>query len=272
MDPASLAALCLLHASSPSAYPLPQGVACSNEPATAAAMEPASLSPLVDTPEAREAIARVAFAEAGDQGDSGLAGVIYTILNRLADGRWGGTVAAVVDAPHQFEPVMRAGGHWRELRPVSEAQQAHVDTIINLALDGRLPDLTRGARYFQNPKIVASRARTGSVPETLVNFGGARPTTTIGAHAFYTAAGAGGSFTRPAISQPNRALARAGGEIFVGENRAESSAPGEQGGAEPGAVGPNADESSAPAIKVARTTEDGMFVRADGTASEDAAR
>jgi len=110
MDAATLAALCLLHARSPDAYPLAPGVTCAGEPATAMATDPAALSPLVDTPEAREAIGRVAYAEAGNQGDSGLAGVVYTILNRLADGRWGGSVAAVVDAPHQFEPVMRAGG------------------------------------------------------------------------------------------------------------------------------------------------------------------
>ena len=79
-------------------------------------------------------IARVSFAEAGNQGDSGLAAVVYTILNRLADGRWGDTVDAVLNARDQFEPVLRAGGDWRRLAPVSPAQQARIDTIINLAL------------------------------------------------------------------------------------------------------------------------------------------
>ena len=58
---------------------------------------------------------------------------------------------------------MRAGGDWRNLPAVSAAAQARVDTILNLALEGRLPDLTGGARFFQNPAIVASRARAGSV-------------------------------------------------------------------------------------------------------------
>ena len=62
--------------------------------------------------------------------------VVYAILNRLADGRWGASVDAVLNARSQFEPVMTAGGDWRRLPPVSAAQQAHVDAILNLILDG----------------------------------------------------------------------------------------------------------------------------------------
>ena len=36
-------------------------------------------------------------------------GVVYTILNRLQDGRWGGSIDAVLNARSQFEPVMRGG-------------------------------------------------------------------------------------------------------------------------------------------------------------------
>ena len=78
------------------------------------AVDGVDLAARIAAPDAREGIARVAFAEAGNQGDSGLAAVIYTILNRLADGRWGPTIDAVLNAPHQFEPVMRAGGDWRQ--------------------------------------------------------------------------------------------------------------------------------------------------------------
>jgi hypothetical protein len=165
-------------------------------------------------------MARTVIAEAGDQGDSGLAGVVYTILNRLSDGRWGGSVEAVVDAPGQFEPVMRAGGSWRALRPVTPAQEARVNTIVNLALDGRLPDLTGGARYFQNPKIVAARAKAGMVSESLVNFGGAAPSAVIGAHAFYVAGAphtGGGRRASPRATAGD--VRRSGNDIFVGENR-----------------------------------------------------
>ena len=60
------------------------------------------------TAEGRDALARVAYAEAGKQGDSGLAGVVYTITNRLIDGSFGATLPAVLNGPNQFEPVSRA--------------------------------------------------------------------------------------------------------------------------------------------------------------------
>lgn len=132
----------------------------------------------------REAIARVAFAEAANQGDSGLAGVVYTIINRLISGQWGETVTAVVNAPNQFEPVQKAGG-WKNLPALSPTQQARVDTIINLALDGRLPDLTNGALFFQNPEVVAQREATGRASEGLTHFGGSNPSAVIQDHAFY---------------------------------------------------------------------------------------
>jgi spore germination cell wall hydrolase CwlJ-like protein len=180
-----------------------------------------SLGAIVSTPDARDAMARTVIAEAGNQGDSGMAGVVYTILNRLSDGRWGGSVEAVVNAPGQFEPVMRAGGSWRSLRPVTAAQEARVNTIVNLALDGRLPDLTGGARYFQNPQVVAGRARAGTVSSSLVNFGGAPPSAVIGAHAFYVARGPGVSRRRgPVVSVSRGQHPSSPNAIFVGENRA----------------------------------------------------
>jgi N-acetylmuramoyl-L-alanine amidase len=150
----------------------------------------AQAAPLLKAPVNRDAIARVAYAEAGNQGDSGLAGVVYTIVNRLIDGGFGMGVIAVLDAPGQFEPVSHAGG-WARLPHRSAVEQAHIDTILNLALDGRLPDPTNGARYFQNPGIVADRAAAGTVSSGLVNFGGEKPVAVIKDHAFYDAVGRG---------------------------------------------------------------------------------
>lgn len=232
MDPAALAGLCLLLARGQSAQPLPAGVNCPPPAPTSAVMAPPStrsgLAPLVAGPDAREAITRVAFAEAGNQGDSGLAAVVYTILNRVQDGRWGATVEAVVNARGQFEPVMRVGGDWRRLPASTVAQRARIETILNLALEGRLPDLTNGARYFQNPQIVADRATRGEVSEGLVNFGGTGPSAVIGAHSFYvdvrSTGGRGPRSTKsssaPRGSSPAAAWQAAGGEIFVGDNRA----------------------------------------------------
>lgn len=150
------------------------------------------------------------WAEAAGQGDSGLAAVVYTILNRLASGRWGASVDQVVNARAQFEPVLRIGGDWRLLPSVRPAERARIDTILNLVLDGRLPDLTGGALYFQNPRIVAARAAAGVVSPRLVHFGGAVPSVVIGDHAFYV----GQRRERSAVEDP---VAAAGGGVFVGQ-------------------------------------------------------
>jgi spore germination cell wall hydrolase CwlJ-like protein len=141
-------------------------------------------------PGAREGLARVALAEAADQGDSGLLAVVCTILNRLADGRWGTSIDQVLNARAQFEPVLRAGGDWRSLPAATPVQRARIDTLINLVLEGRAPDPTGGALYFQNPRIVATRAAAGQVSPRLVHFGGRTPSAVIGDHAFYPAMGA----------------------------------------------------------------------------------
>lgn len=135
--------------------------------------------------EDREAITRVAFAEAGNQGTSGIAGVVYTILNRHKNGKFGNSISDVLNARNQFEPVTKVGG-WENLPPATAEEKATVNAILNLALEGRLPDLTKGALFFQNPAIVQQRADAGAVDASLVNFGGKAPSAIIKDHAFYT--------------------------------------------------------------------------------------
>ena len=250
MDPAAVAGLCAMLAQGHGTPP--PGVACP-EPVVAAMSAPlAAITSRVASAADRDAIARVTYAEAGNQGDSGLAAVVYTILNRLADGRWGGSVDSVLNARSQFEPVMRAGGDWRRLPPVSAAQQARIDTILNLALDGRLPDLTNGARFFQNPQIVATRARAGEVSPRLVDFGGATPTAVIGAHSFYAGSAEGRSQLAAAPASDSAPSGRAA--LFVGENRA------------------SATDVTAPAAALSPTgaAQGGLFVTRDGVVSNEA--
>ena len=118
---------------------------------------------LVLSVEDRDALGRVAYAEAGNQSEEGLAAVAHAVLNRVASGRFGVGVQGVLDAPGQFEPVTRAGGTWRGLPALTESQRLVFGTILDLILQGRLPDLTGGATYFQNPTIVAQRAAAGLV-------------------------------------------------------------------------------------------------------------
>jgi hypothetical protein len=209
----TLAALCAGAGAAPATHALPVGTDC---PAIERTYQDAlvRVAPLVDSAQGRDGIARVAYAEAGNQGDSGLAGVVYTILNRLVDGSFGDRLDEVLDAPHQFEPVMRAGGRWTALASRSTVEQAHIDTILNLALDGRLPDPTNGARFFQNPAIVASRASAGTVRPGLVNFGGQKPVAVIRDHAFYDA----GTSRVAAVQSPS--------SLFVPVQSAQAGMPG----------------------------------------------
>lgn len=283
MDPAALAGLCALLARGASVQALPAGVSCP-PPVAASAIRPvapealaprAPLAAALASDAAREAIARVAYAEAANQGDSGLAGVVYTILNRVQDGRWGATVEAVVNARGQFEPVMRAGGSWRNLRPVSDAQRARIDTILNLALDGRLPDLTNGARFFQNAEIVAAREAAGSVSPGLTNFGGAARSARIGDHSFYVEAGRGGGGARASGSPP--AVAAPPVAIFVGENRAATRSELVSAGSSDPFAGPvvlraefpdDARAASPPAVPGRADPLRGMFILPDGRESD----
>jgi N-acetylmuramoyl-L-alanine amidase len=206
---------------------------------------------LVEAPGARDAIARVTLAEAAGQGDSGLAAVIHTILNRLASRAWGDSVDQVVNARRQFEPVTRAGGDWRGLPAARPSERARIDTILNLALEGRLPDLTGGALYFQNPRIVAARAAAGTVSARLVNFGGATPSVVIGDHAFYVGQ------APAAAAPPTDRVPQAGGSIFPNESQSIGAADVAGSGPSDAALHPGAR---------------GLFVLPDGRIVEDPAR
>jgi hypothetical protein len=136
--------------------------------------------------EDREAIGRVAYAEAGNQGEEGIAAVIFTILNRVSSGQFQDSIQGVIDAPNQFEPATRVGG-WRYLPPLDPTESIQFDTILNLILAGRLPDPTNGAVFFQNARIVSTRAAAGKVSPRLIDFGGTPPIAEIRDHRFYDA-------------------------------------------------------------------------------------
>lgn len=154
------------------------GPLCAGTPALR--FEPVTLSA-----QDRDALGRLAYAEAGNQGAAGLAAVVYAVLNRLASGHFGNSIQQVIDAPGQFEPVSRSGGTWRNLPALTAVQNATFEAILDLIVDGRLPDPTKGATYFQNPALVAQREAAGLVSPGLTNFGGVKPLAVIKDQAFY---------------------------------------------------------------------------------------
>lgn len=131
----------------------------------------------------QEAICRVLYAEAAGQPIAGKVGVVEVILTRMRVS--GSTAEQVVNARGQFEPVIRAGGSWRNLRPLTAAEQAECNAILQLKEGGWLTDIVPMATHFQNPKIVATRAETDTANQSLVDFGGMPIVATIGDHRFY---------------------------------------------------------------------------------------
>ncbi|RJF81651.1 cell wall hydrolase [Azospirillum cavernae] len=169
----------------PAAAPSAPAVAA---PQSTAAALPTAVPPVTvgaDTkaitldPTAVEALTRVAIAEAGNQGAVGLEGVVRTVLNRSAHPAWGGSIPDVVNQRGQFEPVMRAGGDWRNLPSGSSAQRATVQGILDGIASGRRTDPTGGATYFLNRDISERRG---------TDFGRGRDdlrSAEIGDHSFY---------------------------------------------------------------------------------------
>jgi spore germination cell wall hydrolase CwlJ-like protein len=176
--------------------------------------------------EDREAIGRVTYAEAGNQGEEGIAAVIFTILNRANSGQFGSSVQGVIDAPNQFEPATRAGG-WRYLPPLDSWQSVQFETILNLILAGRLPDLTNGALFFQNARIVSARAARGAVSPYLVDFGGTPPAAEIGDHRFYDWRAAINLASRRYQGDAETAYEEIGYEVGTDENLAVDMGSGE---------------------------------------------
>ncbi|WP_088185024.1 cell wall hydrolase [Sphingobium sp. Z007] len=222
MDPLTIAAICTLVLKNEAATTaVPPGTNCAQIERDQRA-NAAKANVRVDDESDREAIGRVAYAEAANQGDRGIAAVVYTIINRVGSGRFGNSVNAVLNAPKQFEPVSRYGGDWRRLPPAPPAARARVDAIVGLALRGELADETGGALYFQNPRIVAARERAGLVSRGLTNFGGQTPSAVIGDHSFYTGPryanvrtrGPGGAIVTAGNDQSD--FIDGGGAIFVG--------------------------------------------------------
>jgi N-acetylmuramoyl-L-alanine amidase len=89
----------------------------------------------------REMLARMAYSEARGDGVLGMTAVSNVAINRLKQPeRFGRTLVEVLRAPRQFAvgPARRASDrHWQLALWVAEG-----------ALDGTLPDLTKGSTFF----------------------------------------------------------------------------------------------------------------------------
>ena len=133
----------------------------------------------------KDALIRIIEAEASNQGDIGQVYVLFVVLNRTIHKDFPNKVQTVINERNQFEPATKAKG-WLNLKPVIGEKAAKIQTMINLAISGTMPDPTGGALYFQNIKTVAKREEKGTVHKGLAGFNGSTPKVTINDHTFYT--------------------------------------------------------------------------------------
>ena len=112
------------------------------------------------------------IAEAGGEGDQGMAAVTHVIRNRANAA--GGDVGAVIRQPRQFEGYEnpRSGSRRSQQDP---AVRARAEQIVRGVLAGETPDPTGGADHFHADYVSPSWA--GEMPRTAQ----------IGGHTFYQA-------------------------------------------------------------------------------------
>lgn len=105
--------------------------------------------------------AAIAVLEAGGEGRKGMAAVIDVVANRIADARFPNDACAVIRQKGQFQPV----GEWPKFRRLLHdpakldakrllGSSDNVATALALAKRSGGQDLTGGALYFLNPRLM----------------------------------------------------------------------------------------------------------------------
>src|SRR5882672_3489136 len=111
----------------------------------------------------RDLMIRTVVGESDDQPAIGQAGVAHVIMNRLKDGRWGDSPAAVVLSRSQFEPWQTRAPELLKIKTDSDRYKK-VASVVDDVIAGKIPDPTGGATHFLEPDIVRRR-RGGSLPD-----------------------------------------------------------------------------------------------------------
>ena len=115
----------------------------------------------------REAVARTAWGEADMQGIRGMHAVINTAVNRLNSGVrwWGRTLDGIClfkyQEVHQYSCWNLENRRLAAIRAVDETNPLYAEALrlADLALVGKLPDITNGATHYYNHMIVKTPPR-----------------------------------------------------------------------------------------------------------------
>lgn len=120
-------------------------------------------------PRSLRCLALVALAEAGGEGERGMAAVMQVMRNRTADGRFAADPCSVALEPGQFQPVMEQdwlrqallqvqGGQpdkpARQSIPYGTTTLAAAEELARRTIGSSHTDPTEGALYFMNPSLI----------------------------------------------------------------------------------------------------------------------
>jgi hypothetical protein len=186
----------------------------------------------------RDILIRTIAGEAANQGEQGWEGVAHTILNRVADDRWGGTPASVALQRNQFSAWNRGSGGNSIPRSMSSDSDLYkrIGAVLDEVVAGKRPDPTGGAVYYYAPGGMPGGREPSWWNAATSERGGGY--TTIGGHRF--AGQVGGRGTREGAAAQRNADAAAAVAAKPAKPAAMglSNSPGTIGGRSTKAVAP----------------------------------
>lgn len=124
----------------------------------------------------KDQLIRMSIAEAGGESNEGIAGVIYTALNRQAknNSRFGGDDISKIIHKHNNKGVYQFSSanpkspvyYWfKDNQVVDTPEYEKSKAILESILEGKMKDPSRGAIYFLNPDKVRGSREDGTLPK-----------------------------------------------------------------------------------------------------------
>jgi spore germination cell wall hydrolase CwlJ-like protein len=116
-------------------------------------------------PDQHEIIATNAYAEARGEGYVGMVAVTNVVTNRVKDPEFPKTYYEVITQPKQFSWLNSTNSIVIE----DEHSWAMAQKVASLALEGKLPDYSNGARFYANVKKVDIKRHQWVAKYTVLN-------------------------------------------------------------------------------------------------------
>lgn len=111
----------------------------------------------INTFDDKNIIARTAYGENRSGGIDGMQSVINVIFNRAKkSGWWGNTPREVCLKPYQFSCWLPDDPNWPLITSIDETYPVFAEALAltQQAIDGGLPDITKGATYYFSDHMI----------------------------------------------------------------------------------------------------------------------